>query len=51
MSQKCPTCNGARRVMKLGGMTGSCQTCKGNGFVKEENKTTQKTTRSKSRSE
>ena len=32
----CPSCRGSRKVMKLGGMTGNCDVCKGQGTVEKE---------------
>lgn len=32
----CPSCKGAKKVMKLGGMSGNCDVCKGQGTVKKE---------------
>lgn len=31
---RCPACRGAKKVCKLGGMVGDCNTCKGKGEVK-----------------
>lgn len=30
---RCPACRGARKVPKLGGMIGECNTCKGKGNI------------------
>lgn len=30
---RCPACRGAKKVPKLGGMIGECNTCKGNGTI------------------
>lgn len=30
---RCPSCRGAKKVPKLGGMIGECNTCKGDGQV------------------
>jgi DnaJ-class molecular chaperone len=43
MSQKCPTCLGAKNVMKIGGMKGKCNTCHGSGFIKETQEKIKKT--------
>ncbi len=31
---RCPSCRGAKKVPKLGGMIGECNTCKGGGKIK-----------------
>ena len=30
---RCPACRGAKKVPKLGGMIGECNTCKGEGSI------------------
>jgi RecJ-like exonuclease len=30
---RCPSCRGAKKVPKLGGMIGECNTCKGSGTI------------------
>lgn len=30
---RCPACRGAKKVAKLGGMMGECNTCKGDGHI------------------
>ncbi len=30
---RCPACRGAKKVPKLGGMIGECNTCTGNGTI------------------
>lgn len=30
---RCPACRGAKKVPKLGGMIGECNTCKGKGNI------------------
>jgi len=30
---RCPSCRGAKKVPKLGGMIGECNTCKGKGEI------------------
>jgi hypothetical protein len=30
---RCPSCKGAKKVPKLGGMIGECNTCSGNGTI------------------
>jgi hypothetical protein len=30
---RCPSCRGAKKVPKLGGMIGECNTCMGNGNI------------------
>lgn len=32
---RCPACRGAKKVAKLGGMIGDCNSCKGKGEIKE----------------
>ena len=32
---RCPACRGAKKVAKLGGMLGDCNTCIGKGEIKE----------------
>lgn len=34
---RCPSCRGAKKVPKLGGMIGDCNTCGGKGLVCENN--------------
>ena len=31
LSTRCPTCRGAKKMPKIGGMVGDCNTCKGTG--------------------
>ena len=31
---RCPACRGAKKVAKLGGIIGECNTCKGTGKIK-----------------
>ena len=31
ISKRCPTCKGAKKMPKIGGMAGDCNTCKGTG--------------------
>ncbi len=31
---RCPACRGSKKVAKLGGMIGDCNTCKGKGQIK-----------------
>ncbi len=31
---RCPSCRGAKKVPKLGGMVGECNTCSGEGKIK-----------------
>ena len=33
---KCPSCKGAKKVIKLGLMEGDCNTCAGTGVIKQE---------------
>lgn len=33
MTVTCPTCRGAQEMMKLGGMSGKCNLCKGKGTI------------------
>lgn len=33
---KCPSCKGAKKVVKLGLMEGDCNTCEGAGVIKKE---------------
>ncbi len=35
---RCPACRGSKRVPKLGGMIGECDTCKGIGSINAEDK-------------
>jgi hypothetical protein len=35
---RCPACRGSKRVPKLGGMIGDCNTCNGNGLIKAVDK-------------
>ena len=35
---RCPACRGAKKVPKLGGMIGECNTCKGEGRINEADK-------------
>lgn len=32
---RCPACRGSKKVAKLGGMIGDCNTCKGTGQINE----------------
>ena len=32
---RCPACRGAKKVMKLGGLEGDCNTCLGKGEIAE----------------
>lgn len=34
METRCTTCNGTKHLLKLGGIYGECNACKGSGFVK-----------------
>lgn len=35
---RCPSCRGAKKVAKLGGIIGDCDTCKGTGKIKAADK-------------
>ncbi len=35
---RCPSCRGSKKVPKLGGMIGDCNTCEGEGFIKAADK-------------
>lgn len=35
---RCPACRGAKKVAKLGGMTGDCNCCLGKGEIKESDR-------------
>ncbi len=35
---RCPACRGAKKVPKLGGMVGECNTCNGMGFILAKDK-------------
>jgi len=35
---RCPGCRGSKKVAKLGGMIGDCNTCKGKGEISEDSK-------------
>jgi DnaJ-class molecular chaperone len=35
---RCPACRGAKKVPKLGGMIGECNTCEGSGKIKAVDK-------------
>lgn len=32
-TMRCPSCNGAKTIMRLGGMMGDCNTCSGKGVI------------------
>jgi DnaJ-class molecular chaperone len=36
IKDKCPCCRGAKKVLKLGVLTGTCDTCDGKGYVERE---------------
>jgi len=36
MLTKCPSCKGAKKMIKLGGMEGDCNKCSGAGYVSKE---------------
>lgn len=35
---RCPSCRGSKKVPKLGGMIGDCNTCKGKGEILESDR-------------